>query len=286
MQATTLQGGSGGEDSRRKPVGTAKSAKSGTGKGELEAKKRVGSQLQRPRAQNQALARGSWRPRSASEASWNGQERQIRHWQGGIGGQEARRKPVGRAKSAKSGTGKGELEAKKRVGSQSEGPIAPNQALARGSLTPRCALEASRNAKSGTDNGEFERKARKGSPRESRGGARPWSWRYGKTTLLQEYELPVQTGARSDDLAETHPTEGMTKVIPALSCKHDNEERRSGSDGSLARRQLLRQRGGFIRASPIPPGHLDDPRLAIHEWRSTILRVGRLIDFQISKSSV
>ena len=80
-------------------------------------------------------------------------------------------------------------------------------------------------------------------------------WRYGKTTLLQEYELPVQTGARSDDLAETHPTEGMTKVIPALSCKHDNEERRSGSDDFLARRQLLRQRGGFNRsahsASPI-----------------------------------
>ena len=72
-------------------------------------------------------------------------------------------------------------------------------------------------------------------------------WRYGKTTLLQEYELPVQTGARSDDLAETHPTEGMTKVIPALSCKHDNEERRSGSDDCLARRQLLRQRGGFNR---------------------------------------
>ena len=70
-------------------------------------------------------------------------------------------------------------------------------------------------------------------------------WRCGKTTLLQEYKLPVQTGARSDDLAETHPTEGMTKVIPALSCKHDNEERRSGSDGYLARRQLLRQRGGF-----------------------------------------
>ena len=74
-------------------------------------------------------------------------------------------------------------------------------------------------------------------------------WRYGKTTLLQEYELPVQTGARSDDLAETHPTEGMTKVIPALSCKHDNEERRSGSDDSLARRQLLRQRGGFNRSA-------------------------------------
>ena len=77
--------------------------------------------------------------------------------------------------------------------------------------------------------------------------------RYGKTTLLQEYELPVQTGARSDDLAETHPTEGMTKVIPALSCKHDNEERRSGSDGSLARRQLLRQRGGFKGYAVIPP---------------------------------
>ena len=92
---------------------------------------------------------------------------------------------------------------------------------------------------------------------------------YGKTTLLQEYELPVQTGARSDDLAETHPTEGMTKVIPALSCKHDNEERRSGSDDYLARRQLLRQRGGFIRASPIPPGHLGDPRFAIHEPRFT-----------------
>ena len=71
-------------------------------------------------------------------------------------------------------------------------------------------------------------------------------WGYGKTTLLQEYELPVQTGARSDDLAETHPTEGMTKVIPALSCKHDNEERRSGSDDYLARRQLLRQRGGLF----------------------------------------
>jgi len=93
--------------------------------------------------------------------------------QGGSGGEDSRRKPVGTAKSAKSGTGKGELEAKKRVGSQSEGPIAPTQALARGSLTPRCALEASRNAKSGTDKGEFERKARKGSPRESRGGARP-----------------------------------------------------------------------------------------------------------------
>ena len=33
----------------------------------------------------------------------------------------------------------------------------------------------------------------------------------------------MQTGAPSDDLAETHPAEGMTKVIPALSCKHDNE---------------------------------------------------------------
>ena len=84
-----------------------------------------------------------------------------------------------------------------------------------------------------------------GHPWQSRGGTRAWSWGYGKTTLLQEYELPVQTGARSDDLAETHPTEGMTKVIPALSCKHDNEERRSGSDDYLARRQLLRQRGGI-----------------------------------------
>ena len=72
---------------------------------------------------------------------------------------------------------------------------------------------------------------------------------YGKTTLLQENEHPVQTPARSDDLAETHPTEGMTKVIPALSCKHDNEERRSGSDDCLARRQLLRQRGGFKRSA-------------------------------------
>ena len=141
-------------------------------KREVEAKIRVGSQSERPRAPNQALARGSWRPRSASEASCNGQERKIRHWQGEVGGQEARRKPVGTAKNAKSGTGKGELAAKKCVESQSEGPRAPNQALARGSLTPRCALEASRNAKSGTDKGEFERKARKGSPRESRGGAR------------------------------------------------------------------------------------------------------------------
>ena len=112
-------------------------------------------------------ARGKWRRRFASEASRNGherQERQIRHWEWGIGGQEARRKPVGRAKSAKSGTGKGELEAKKCVGSQSEEPIAPNQALARGSLTPRCALEASRIAESGTDKGEFERKREKGAP--------------------------------------------------------------------------------------------------------------------------
>ena len=94
-----------------------------------------------------------------------------------------------------------------------------------------------------------EARLRKGSPWQSRGGARALSCGYGKTTLLQEYELPVQTGARSDDLAETHPTEGMTKVIPALSCKHDNEERRSGSDDSLARRQLLRQRGGFNRSA-------------------------------------
>ena len=109
-------------------------------------------------------ARGKWRRRFASEASRNGQERQIRHWQGGVGGQEVRRKPVGRANSAKSGTGNGQFDAKR--------PIAPNQALATGSLTPRCALEASRIAKSGTDKGEFERKARKGSPRESRGGTR------------------------------------------------------------------------------------------------------------------
>ena len=161
------------------------------------------------------------------------------------------------------------MEAKKRVGSQSEGPIAPNQALARGSLTPRCALEASRNAKSGTDKGEFDRKARKRSPKESRGGAPTRGWRYGKTTLLQEYELPVQTGARSDDLAETHPAEGMTKVIPALSCKHDNEERRSGSDGFLARRQLLRQRGGFKRSA-----HSAVPNLGA--WRLGVLEAWRL----------
>ena len=68
-------------------------------------------------------------------------------------------------------------------------------------------MEASRNVKSGTEKGEFERKARKGSPRESRGGARTGRWGYGKTTLLQEYELPVQTPARSDDLAETHPAD-------------------------------------------------------------------------------
>ena len=41
------------------------------------------------------------------------------------------------------------------------------------------------------------------------------------------------------------PAEGMTKVIPALSCKHDNEETRSGSDGYLARRRSCKQRGGF-----------------------------------------
>ena len=139
-----------------------------------------------------------------------------------------------------------------RLGSQSERPRAPNQALTRGNLSPRCARSSNTNRIRGT-------RREKGAPGGRPGGTRALHWGYGKTTLLQEYELPVQTGARSDDLAETHPTEGMTKVIPALSCKHDNEERRSGSDGCLARRQLLRQRGGFIRASPIPPGHLDDP---------------------------
>ena len=42
-------------------------------RGKVEAKIRVGSQSERPRAPNQALARGSWRPRSASEASRKGQ---------------------------------------------------------------------------------------------------------------------------------------------------------------------------------------------------------------------
>ena len=93
-------------------------------------------------------------------------------------------------------------------------------------------------------------------------------WRYGKTTLLQEYELPVQTGARSDDLAETHPAEGMTKVIPALSCKHDNEERRSGSDDCLARRQLLRQRGGLFKRS----AHSAGPVLEIEGLEAKRLR--------------
>ena len=91
--------------------------------GKLEAKKRVGSQLERQRTPNQALARGNWRPRSASKASRKGQECQIRHWQWGVGGREVRRKPVGRANSARSGTGKGEFDAKMRLGSQSERQI-------------------------------------------------------------------------------------------------------------------------------------------------------------------
>ena len=35
---------------------------------------------------------------------------------------------------------------------------------------------------------------------------------------------PACTGAISSKPAEKHPAEGMTKVIPALSCKHDNCE--------------------------------------------------------------
>ena len=49
-----------------------------------------------------------------------------------------RTKPVGTAKSAPSGTGKGEFDAKMRLGSQSERPRAPDQALTRGNLSPRC----------------------------------------------------------------------------------------------------------------------------------------------------
>ena len=106
--------------------------------------------------------------------------------------------------------------------------------------------------------GNLSARREKGAPGSLAAVRLPGHWGYGKTTLLQEYELPVQTGARSDDLAETHPTEGMTKVIPALSCKHDNEERRSGSDGFLARQQPLRQRGGFSRSahSAGPDRHL------------------------------
>ena len=129
-----------------------------------------------------------------------------------------------------------------RLGSQSERPRAPNQALTRGNLSPRCARSSNTNRIRGP-------RREKGAPGRLAAVCAHGRRRYGKTTLLQEYELPVQTGARSDDLAEMHPTEGMTKVIPALSCKHDNEERRSGSDDYLARRQLLRQRGGFNRSA-------------------------------------
>ena len=68
-----------------------------------------------------------------------------------------------------------------------------------------------------------------------------------KPHFCTQNRAPACTGAIFRNPAETHPAEGMTKVIPALSCKHDNEERRSGSDDYLARRQLLRQRGGFNR---------------------------------------
>ena len=106
------------------------------------------------------------------------------------------------------------------------------------------------------------------SPKAPKGGLRRTcvgvvdvdDWSYGKTTLWLENEAPVYTGCCFDDPAETHPAEGMTKVIPALSCKHDNEERRSGSDDFLARRQLLRQRGGFIRSA-----HSASPSL--ETWR-------------------
>ena len=89
-------------------------------------------------------------------------------------------------------TAKGTFEAKMRLGSQSARPRAPDRALARGSLTPRCALEASRNAKSGTDKGEFERKARKGSPRESRGGTRPWAGDLVKQHFSKKMSFPCR----------------------------------------------------------------------------------------------
>ena len=56
-----------------------------------------------------------------------------------------RTKPVGTAKSAPSGTGKGEFDAKMRLGSESERPRAPDQALTRGNLSPRCARSSNTN---------------------------------------------------------------------------------------------------------------------------------------------
>ena len=73
-------------------------------------------------------------------------------------------------------------------------------------------------------------------------------WRDRKPTLLRKNAAPAYTGASFCKPAEKHPAEGMTKVIPALSCKHDNCEAHGMRERLSSTPQGCKQRGGFNRS--------------------------------------
>ena len=79
-------------------------------------------------------------------------------------------------------------------------------------------------------------------------------WRARKITLWQGNEAPVYMGCCFDHLAETHPAEGMTKVIPALSCKHDNCEAHGMRERFSRTPRELHAARRIIGYAAMPPG--------------------------------